>query len=184
MIARQARLKARRQRGATMFEVLISLLVMTIGILGVAAMQALSLSGSHTAAMRSQAIALSLDLADRMRANRIAVRATGANSYDGVVPVRNDCRATYINAVVAVPAVCTPTEIAADDIFDWTDRVGRMLPQGTGDVCVDSTPDDGVSGAPACDGVGNAYAVKVFWNEKAYRSAAIEARRFVTVVQP
>ena len=54
-------------------------------------------------------------------------------------------------------------QLAADDLFDWQAQLTAALPQGTAAVCIDSTPDDGTAGAPACDGVGGAYAVKEFW---------------------
>lgn len=167
-----------------MFEVLIAVLVLGIGILGVGAMQALSLSSNHTASMRSQAVALSDDMADRMRANLTAVRASAPNNYATVAAASNNCRAMYRTGVVVAPAACTPTQMAADDLFDWNDRVAAQLPEGAGSVCIDSTPDDGVSGAPACDGVGVAYAVKVFWTERGSRTGPVESRRFFTTVRP
>jgi type IV pilus assembly protein PilV len=174
----------RTQRGSTLFEVLIAVLVLGVGILGVGAMQARSLSSSHTASMRSQAVALSQDLADRMRANLTAVRAAAPNNYSTLVPANNSCRAVYRTAVVAAPVICTPAQLAADDLFDWNDRVAALLPLGVGRVCLDSTPDDGTAGANACDGAGNVFAVKVFWTERATRAGPIEPKRFVTTVRP
>ena len=172
------------QRGSTLFEVLIAVLVLGVGILGVGAMQARSLSSSHTASMRSQAVALSQDMADRMRANLTAVRAAAPNNYGTLAAAVNSCRAIYRTAQIAFPATCTPTQLAADDLFDWNDRVAALLPLGVGRVCLDSTPDDGTAGATACDGAGNIYAVKVFWTERATRAAAVEPKRFVTTVRP
>ncbi len=167
------------QRGSTMFEVLIAVLVLGIGILGVGAMQALSLSSNHTASMRSQAVALTDDMSDRMRANLTAARATAPNNYATVAAANNNCRAIYRTGLVGAPAVCTATQMAADDLFDWNDRVAAQLPEGAGTVCIDSTPDDAL-----CDGVGVAYAVKVFWTERGSRTGPVEARRFVTTVRP
>lgn len=176
--------KPAAQRGSTLIEVLISVLIMSIGMLGIAGLQAFSMSSSHQASQRSQAVVLARDMADRMRANRIAVRAAAPNNYGTVVPVRNNCRAAYSAVVVAVPAVCTPTRLAADDVWDWMDRVTRQLPGGEGEVCIDSTPDDGVAGAHACDAVGTVFAVKMFWTEKASGTAAVEPRRLVLMVRP
>jgi type IV pilus assembly protein PilV len=174
----------RAQRGSTLFEVLIAVLVLGVGILGVGAMQARSLASNHTASMRSQAVALSQDLADRMRANLTAARAGSPNNYDSVAPANNSCRAVYRTSLVVAPVNCTPTQLAADDLFDWNDRVTALLPLGAGRVCLDSTPDDGTAGANACDGAGNAYAVKVFWTERATRAGTVEPKRFVTTVRP
>lgn len=171
------------QRGSTLIEVLISVLIMSIGMLGIAGLQAFSMSSSHQASMRSQAVILARDMADRMRANRIAVRAVSPNNYGTVPPVRNNCRAAY-SAVVVAPVTCTPTNLAADDVWDWRDRVARVLPAGEGEVCVDSTPDDGAAGAHACDALGSSFAVKMFWTEKANRTATAEPKRLVLVVRP
>ena len=173
-----------RERGATLFEVLISVLIMSIGMLGIAGLQAFSMSSSHTASYRSQAIVMVRDIADRMRANRIAVRAAAPNNYGSVPPVRNNCRAAYSAVIVAVPVACPPTDLAADDVWDWQDRVTRLLPQGEGEVCIDSTPNDGALGAHACDNIGTVFAVKLFWVEKASGTAAAEPKRLVVVVRP
>src|SRR6185295_1538044 len=66
---------ARRSRGFTMIEVLVSLVVLSIGLLGVAALQLTSLRSNHSSAMRSQATFLAYDIIDRMRANRAAAIA-------------------------------------------------------------------------------------------------------------
>lgn len=171
------------QRGTTLVEVLISVLIMSIGMLGIAGLQAFSMSSSHQASMRSQAVILARDMADRMRANRLAVRAVAPNNYGTVAPAKNNCRAAY-SAVTAAPVACNPTALAADDVWDWMDRVTRQLPAGEGEVCVDSTPDDGAAGAHGCDGVGAVFAVKMFWTEKATGTAVAEPKRLILVVRP
>src|SRR5690606_21505605 len=45
----------------------------------------------------------------------------------------------------------------------WQQAMGA-LPAGEGQVCLDSTPDDGTPAAPACDGLGSLHAVKVWWD--------------------
>ena len=57
-------------RGATLIEVLVSLLVLSIGLLGVAALLSTSLRHNHSAHLRSQATVLAHDIVDRMRAHR------------------------------------------------------------------------------------------------------------------
>lgn len=65
----------RREKGISLIEVLVTLLVTSIGLLGIAAMQAKSLQFNHGAYLRSQANILAYDMADRMRLNRDAARA-------------------------------------------------------------------------------------------------------------
>jgi type IV pilus assembly protein PilV len=60
----------RRIRGFTLVEALVTLLVLSIGLLGVAVLQLTSLRANHSASMRSQATLLAYEVVDRMRANR------------------------------------------------------------------------------------------------------------------
>lgn len=75
------RANAKRQRGVTMVEVLVTLLVVAIGLLGLAALQSIAINSAQQAYHRSQAIALSSEVADWMRAHRSGVAGT-----DGRVP--------------------------------------------------------------------------------------------------
>ncbi len=173
-----------RDAGFSLIEVLVSILVLSFGMLGVASLLATSLSGSHTSSLRTQAMVLADDLADRMRANRTTAVSPAPNNYEGIAAAENRCRAVHYGHRHAAPVACTPLELAADDLFDWQTQLAAALPQGTGVVCIDSTPDDGTAGAPACDGVGGAYAIKEFWAEKPTRGTVPIAQRFSTSVRP
>ncbi len=101
------------QRGVTLIEVLVALLVLSIGLLGLAGLQTVALQHNQAAYMRSQATNLAHDVADRMRANR---EAALAGDYD-----TNDCDA--------------PTEKDPDDsdLGEWCAAV-RQLPGGTASI--------------------------------------------------
>jgi type IV pilus assembly protein PilV len=71
--------------------------------------------------------------------------------------------------------------MAGNDAFEWNTVLADQLPLGAGVVCIDGTPSDGTAAAPACDGVGNVYAVKIWWDDD--RSGAAN-QRFVTSLQP
>lgn len=71
--------RVRTQRGATLLEVLIAVLVMAIGLLGIAAMQAVALRNSQGSMERTQAVIQSYSLLDAMRANVTAARAGAYN---------------------------------------------------------------------------------------------------------
>lgn len=70
---------ARRQLGATLIEVLIAVLIMAIGMLGIAALQAVALRNSQGSIERTQAVIQSYSILDAMRANVTAARA---GAYD------------------------------------------------------------------------------------------------------
>jgi type IV pilus assembly protein PilV len=72
-----------RARGFTLVEVLVALVVLSIGLLGIASLQLSSLRWNHGASKRSQATLLAYDILDRMRANGTAARS---DEYSGGTP--------------------------------------------------------------------------------------------------
>ncbi len=145
-----------RRRGLGMIEALASVLLLSICALSYAALQARSLSSNTSAMWRSKAALLSADMADRMRANQAGVASGAYRSLSSVTAVA-DCGAT---------TPCAPSRMALLDHYQWNNLLADALPGGSGVVCIDSSPDDGTSSAPNCDGAGAAYAIKVFWSER------------------
>lgn len=105
--------------GFSLMEVLVALLVLSVGLLGLAALQAVSLKTNHGAYQRTQATFLAYDIMDRMRANR-------ANAIAGA----------YNLAISATPS--GSTTLAQQDLVDWMNNfVTVLLPEG--DASVDCT---------------------------------------------
>ena len=143
------------QRGFTLIEVLIAVLVLSIGLLGLAALQTSGLGMNHSAYLRSQATILAADMADRMRANR-----AGVDSFAYHLP------ASTAHAACTSTGGCTTAELAENDMSEWTTNLATALPGGTGIVCRDSNPNDGASAAsPSCSGGGGVYAIKIWWRD-------------------
>ena len=161
-----------QQQGFTLLEVLVTLVIFAFGMLGVAGLQVVSLANMDSAQNRSVAALKASEMAERMRANSSA-------AYGSASAADSHCRSAHYSNRNATPANCTPAKLAADDLWDWSQELAARLPSGSGAVCIDSTPDDGVPGAPACDGVGTALAIKVWWNEKPRSAAAVVPKRLV-----
>ena len=107
-----------RQKGFTLIEVLVALVVMAVGMLGMAALYVEGLRAGRTAIYRTAAVGLAADMADRIRANR----NTPAD-YAGNGPgADNGC----VNGGVD----CTPTQLAQDDWFRWLQAINDRLPTG------------------------------------------------------
>lgn len=159
----------KRQRGFSLTEVLVALVVLSIGLLGLAGLQIASLRSNHSAYLRAVAVVLTYDMADRMRANRVGV---DAGHYDEPAAIE------HANCTSA--ADCSVGEMAEHDAYEWTQAIADQLPSGQGIVCIDSTPDDGTPGNPGCDGSGTLYAIKLWWDDD--RSGNLT--RFVTVFRP
>lgn len=106
------------QRGATLIEVLIAIIVLAIGLLGLALLQITSVQSNHSAYYRSQVTILASDLADRMRANRTA--ALGS-AYVFDFPASSSS-----NSVSGTQA--------QKDKAEWLNALALTLPEGTGKV--------------------------------------------------
>lgn len=157
-------------RGFTLVEVMVALLVLGIGLLGVAGLQSATLGMNHASYLRSQATVLAEDITDRMRSNP---RGMASGAYDeGTASSHAGC--TDVTG-------CTTTEMAENDLNEWQNALATQLPEGEGVVCFDSTPDDGSGmGSPACDGGGSHRKVKIWW----YSKDEQQTRGFVTEVRP
>ena len=108
---------ARRVGGFTLIEVLISLIIMSVGMLGIAGLYVHSMQAGRTSLLRHNAVTLAGDIADRIRANP---RAGPAYALAGA---NNLCVGAGIN--------CTPGQMAANDIFLWDQQAAASLPNGT-----------------------------------------------------
>jgi len=152
-------------RGVTMLEVLIAILIISIGLLGMAGMQAAGLRANVGASQRSAATMLAYDMADRMRANMAGVIA---GNYD-LTPLNVPTQQPTCLQVVG----CTVQQMAQNDAWEWNQAIQNTLPSGMGIVCKDREPDDGFGNVGLgqtptgawCDGLGNVYAVKIWWLE-------------------
>lgn len=101
------------QRGAGLIEVMVTVLILSTSLLGLAALQARSLQYNHSAYLRSQANILAYDLLDRIRINRPNI-----TSYSLTV----DANAP------------TGTQLASIDMREWREDIAAALPDGKGGI--------------------------------------------------
>lgn len=135
--------------GFTLLEVLVALVVTSIGLLGLASLQANGLRDNHGAYLRTQASYVAYDIADRMRSNMEAAVA-GAYRVTAIPSAPAfDCITSFSGTAVANE--CNPTEMAQADLNQWysglptpqNDGVLGMLPSGRATVtCTDSSTTD------------------------------------------
>jgi len=120
-----------REDGVAMLEVLITILVISFGLLGVAGLQVTGLKNNQMSYLRSVATAQTYDMADRMRANM--EEGVKVGKYDSISPI-----VTYVDPGCANPASatggCTPAQMAAYDAYAWQLANASLLPQGQGTV--------------------------------------------------
>ncbi len=129
---------ARRQRGFTLVEVLVALIVLAIGLLGLAQLQARGLKFNQDAYVRSQATTLAYEIIDRMRANR-----DSADLYTAADP----------------GLTCAPgTSSVNMDLSCWYDHIRSTLPGGTATIVRQA---DLPSGDPS-----PYYDITISWNDR------------------
>ena len=114
-----------KNNGFTLIEVLISTVVLSIGLLGMAALVASSIKNNQSAYFRSQATQLAYDIADRMRAN-----GTASDNYLS----SNIADATQHAVCATVSTSCTPQNMAENDLYQWHSALISNLPGGTGTI--------------------------------------------------
>ena len=122
--------------------VLIALVIMSVGMLGIAGLYVQSMQAGRTSMFRHHAVNLAGDVADRIRAN-----PTAGAAYAAAVGANNNC--------VAMGSNCSPGQMAANDILVWKDQAGEALPGG--DVAVVFTA--------AAGGTPPTYQITVTWTE-------------------
>jgi type IV pilus assembly protein PilV len=111
-------------RGFTLVEILVTILVISIGLLGIAGLHSFSLRNNYDALMRSHASALAADIADRMRSNRDNVYLEAGESE-------------YVIELGASPEVDDESSRALVDVSEWKDTLAAQLPDGDGSIAVD-----------------------------------------------
>ena len=133
-----------RQRGFSLVEVLITLVIMSVGMLGIAGLYVQSMQAGRTSMFRHHAVTLAGDVADRIRAN-----PTAEIAYTAPVGVDNGCVMGGVD--------CSPAQMAANDILLWgrQGQAGETLPGG--EVLIVFTPEAGL--------VPPTYQITVSWTE-------------------
>lgn len=158
-----------KQRGATLIEVLITMLVVAVGLLGAAGLQLASTRYQQTSAMRSQALLQAEFIIEKMRVNSANLTAANlanaqanpetaylaADEYpdadDDALP---DDPACGLNG----QPICSAAQAAQRDLREWKLSLARDLPGGRGSIF------------PVVNGAvpePNARRVVVMWREKA-----------------
>lgn len=140
--------------GFTLLEVLIALLILSVGLLGIAGLQLTGLRSNHSAYLRSQATILAYDLLDRLRANRAQAQSGGYNitiagasdlpSISGSpTQAATDLNAWGSDLLALLPAAQASVAVAADNTVNvsvsWDDSRADRAPDRSGTPVTDPT---------------------------------------------
>lgn len=158
----------RGQRGASLLEVLITMLIVAIGLLGIAGLQLASARYQQTSTFRTQALQQADFIIEKMRvnnglmtaANLVTAQATPSGAYladDEYEDATVDSLPAAPSCGLSTQAVCTPTQSALRDLREWRQNLARDLPGGRGSIFPVAV---GAATEP------NARLVVVMWREK------------------
>ena len=129
---------SRTQSGMTLIEVLVSVVVVSVGLLGIAALQVTTLQNTHNSMLRTQASALADDILDRMRSNR-----TAALNGD-------------YNRVIGDAAPSATATRADNDMQEWYASLKTLLP---------NTQAGSADGEINIDAANRTATIKIQWGE-------------------
>lgn len=115
-----------KNTGFTLVEVLTTMIILSIGLLGLAAIQATSLKNNLSAYYRGQATQIAYDMADRMRANKLSALSNSYLTASATVASHTECNST---------TGCSATDMAENDLYEWQDAGNsyaaiKALPSG------------------------------------------------------
>jgi len=115
-----------KQPGFSLLEVLITVVILAIGLLGLAGLQTSGLKNNHSAYQRSQATLLAYDMIDRVRANKNI-----ADNY--LFAFMEPADATAIANCHKIVG-CSADLMAENDLFEWNETLAANLPAGAGTI--------------------------------------------------
>jgi type IV pilus assembly protein PilV len=141
-----------RSKGFTLIEVLVALLVLSVGVLGVAGMQVTALKNLQSSGSFGVAAMLANDIADRMWVNQAQVLS---GSYNHVQPPNSvpDC----------VGGTCTALELARFDTTDWQRQIRGYTTEA--EVSVPAVLPDAAGTVLPVAGVARSYEISVYWDD-------------------
>lgn len=130
----------KKQQGLTLIEVLVTMLILGVGLLGMASLQVQAVKNTDNSNLRSMAIYFANDMGDRIRANRQALNNGNYNNLDNAA----------LTANCLTLAGCNSASMANHDKQEWQNNIATALP----------------GGAASLAGDGVTFNVTVSWNER------------------
>lgn len=149
---------SRGQRGMSILEAMVALVVLSLGAIGVAGVQLSTVKFNQVSQQRSVAVHHMVAMTDRMRSNLPGVRAGNYLFTFPYVSIPSS-----IPAAVACGAPCSSQQVANRHLNEWLTQLAVALPSGRGTITQPG-------------GVGAPYVVAVLWEEKDLTNALRDAR--------
>ncbi len=133
----------KNNKGFSLVEVMVAMVIFSIGLLGLAGLQSLGMSNNQTAYLRTIAMQQAYNMADRMRDN---ITGVDAGEYDAITPASTPALNSFTNCL---KNSCDTINLAKFDHYEWNSNNASQLPEGRGSV----------------ERVNNQFIICVMWNE-------------------
>ena len=154
------------QDGFSLIEVLVAIIILSIGMLGAVGMQSAALRSNKESRNQAAAVTFARELGEKMRGNHtVAIQTTSANN-----PYLFDTTLTGTSSVATFSVNCFTTgcpilkDAATWDVADWQARVQASLPTPRVKVCFDKEPYNSAGIAKwACTNDGDLSVLKMSW---------------------
>ncbi|SCX74277.1 type IV pilus modification protein PilV [Variovorax sp. EL159] len=179
-----------RGTGFSLVEVLVSIVVLSVGLLGTVRMLLASVRTSNEAATFTAAVNLVRELSEKARMNKgVATSNSTANAYlveQRAVGVGSDAGSAG-RTCMASGAACDAAQLAAWDMREWLQRIAKALPEARVSVCFDETPwsDAAAEYAWPCSHTGRNVVVKLGWTPRGTaETTRLSAPRLVMQLVP
>lgn len=163
--------RAKPWNGFSLVEVLASIVILSFGLLGMAALQSSALKANREARLQSRAVLLARDLAEHIRNNNSVGLLTGSsNPYLG--KFKTDPLVPTTSAYCMRTGCNSSNEIAQAEMTEWLYRVSDQLPGARVTVCFDEKPFD-ANGLPhwTCSESGKEIVIKIGWTRSSINTA-------------
>lgn len=132
-----------RKNGFSLIEVLVSMFVLALGVIGAASMQLAALRTTQQSAFQTAALQLASEMADKMRANDSQMKQSGSANPFLMVDYKSDTDGEpTAPGKLCYADTCDGGELAEFDIYEWKKRIRATLPGGRVLICRDSAPWD------------------------------------------
>ncbi|MGH8191529.1 MAG: type IV pilus modification protein PilV [Rhodanobacteraceae bacterium] len=171
-----------RQHGFSMLEVLIAVLVFSLGMLGIAGLLIFALQSNHVAYLRTQVTFLAHNMADRMGANPAGLWGNGTTSDYNVAAI--DPAGT---PVPTCAGGCDPAALATRDIAAWSQQLHTFLPAAKATITCSTA---GITYLPPATQFGlrppygGTCTMQIWWSEAKSATSVQQLHSFQWVFQP
>ncbi|WP_394787634.1 type IV pilus modification protein PilV [Rhodoferax sp.] len=187
-----SRIAVLRAKGFSLLEVLISIIILSFGLLGMVGLQATALQSNREARLQSTAATLARELAEMMRGNKAASQLPTGNPYlQDFTTAAPTTEAHCLDVSSSTNCGTDTTAVANSELTEWLARVSTELPGARVNICVDAAPFDsnGIPQWSCTAGTGATTVIKIGWtrgstNRSSSNTTLLEKATVPSIVFP